>query len=368
MDRPTKRSVVSQEESPASRISVAPSLHRIQTVVLPSFATLSSSTSHPLSIVDLLRGVEDSNDCLDFDSSPITESSSSNNNKGTTVLRESDDVSSSLEDCGATCSCTALTRLRAPPALTLPTHILYQHDNLPAINYMERQPDLNEHMRAILFDWLVEVAEEYKLKPSTLFLTTTIVDRFLSDFTLNRDKLQLVGVASLLIAARRGEINCPSIDDLVFVSDNAYTKIEIEDMLKQIINVLKSKITTPTTYTYLRELQKAAQLDEEVCQLSNYLAELTLLEYSFLRFEPMKIAASVVAVALHSTECVPWSSALEQASRFSIHQIRDCMTVVLEAFADAHLSQLQAIREKYSIPNPYLCVSHITPPDTIPAI
>lgn len=37
-------------------------------------------------------------------------------------------------------------------------------------NYMEvKQQDINPAMRAILVDWLVEVAEEYKLHTETLF-------------------------------------------------------------------------------------------------------------------------------------------------------------------------------------------------------
>ncbi|KAJ7371971.1 Cyclin-A2 [Desmophyllum pertusum] len=40
----------------------------------------------------------------------------------------------------------------------------------PKPGYMKKQPDINHSMRAILVDWLVEVAEEYKLFASdTLF-------------------------------------------------------------------------------------------------------------------------------------------------------------------------------------------------------
>ena len=36
--------------------------------------------------------------------------------------------------------------------------------------YLERvQTDVNATMRGILVDWLIEVAEEYKLTPDTLF-------------------------------------------------------------------------------------------------------------------------------------------------------------------------------------------------------
>ena len=56
-------------------------------------------------------------------------------------------------------------------------------------------------MRGILIDWLVEVAEEYKLLSDTIFLSVSYIDRFLSMKTLPRQKLQLVGVSSMLIAS-----------------------------------------------------------------------------------------------------------------------------------------------------------------------
>ena len=60
-------------------------------------------------------------------------------------------------------------------------------------------------MRAILIDWLVEVAEEYRLVPETLHLAVNYIDRFLSYVPVARSKLQLVGVAAE--RNRRGAVN-----------------------------------------------------------------------------------------------------------------------------------------------------------------
>lgn len=72
----------------------------------------------------------------------------------------------------------------------------------PLANYIETvQKDVTANMRGILVDWLVEVAEEYKLVSDTLFLTISYIDRFLSFNSINRQKLQLLGVSSMLIAS-----------------------------------------------------------------------------------------------------------------------------------------------------------------------
>ena len=46
-----------------------------------------------------------------------------------------------------------------------------------------------------------QVAEEYRLVPDTLYLTVNYIDRYLSGNVMNRQKLQLLGVASMMIAS-----------------------------------------------------------------------------------------------------------------------------------------------------------------------
>lgn len=72
----------------------------------------------------------------------------------------------------------------------------------PLPDYMEKvQKDANANMRAVLVDWLVEVAEEYKLLPDTLHLSVSYIDKYLSINVVNKQKLQLLGIASMFIAS-----------------------------------------------------------------------------------------------------------------------------------------------------------------------
>jgi cyclin-A len=66
---------------------------------------------------------------------------------------------------------------------------------------MKKQPDINDSMRSILVDWLVEVSEEYRLQNETLSLAVHYIDRFLSYMSVVRGKLQLVGTSAMFIAA-----------------------------------------------------------------------------------------------------------------------------------------------------------------------
>lgn len=79
-------------------------------------------------------------------------------------------------------------------------------------------------MRAILVDWLIEVHFKFKLREETLFISITIIDRFLEKTKVNKSRLQLVGVAALLIASKYEEIYPPELNDFVYITDGAYTK------------------------------------------------------------------------------------------------------------------------------------------------
>ena len=92
---------------------------------------------------------------------------------------------------------------------------------------MSRQIEINEKMRAILIDWLIEVHLKFKLLPETLFITINIIDRFLERVEVGKSKLQLVGVAALLVACKYEEIYPPEIKDFIYITDRAYSKQDL---------------------------------------------------------------------------------------------------------------------------------------------
>jgi len=57
--------------------------------------------------------------------------------------------------------------------------IYYKDKYLPSVGYMKNQKDINEKMRAILVDWLVDVHAKFKLVNETMFLTVNLIDRYL---------------------------------------------------------------------------------------------------------------------------------------------------------------------------------------------
>lgn len=60
---------------------------------------------------------------------------------------------------------------------------------------------MNSQIRALLVDWLMEVAHDYGLSPYTFFLGINYLDRFLSAASVDRAGVQAAGAACLWIAS-----------------------------------------------------------------------------------------------------------------------------------------------------------------------
>jgi len=143
---------------------------------------------------------------------------------------------------------------------------------------MESQPEINEKMRSILVDWLIEVHNRFELMAETLYLTINLVDRFLSMTTVPRRELQLVGIGAMLIACKYEEIWAPEVNDFVAISERAYSNEQILKMEKAILGKLEWYITVPTPYVFLTRYIKAAIPDAEVSikSLKNFATDLGL--------------------------------------------------------------------------------------------
>ncbi|TVU34145.1 hypothetical protein EJB05_15974, partial [Eragrostis curvula] len=226
----------------------------------------------------------------------------------------------------------------------------------PSTDFMETiQKDVNPSMRAILIDWLVEVAEEYRLVPDTLYLTVNYIDRYLSGNEINRQRLQLLGVACMLIAAKYEEICAPQVEEFCYITDNTYFRDEILEMEASVLSYLKFEMTAPTAKCFLRRFVRAAQVCDEdpplhLEFLASYVAELSLLEYSLLSYPPSLIAASSVFLAkfvLQPTK-YPWNSTLAHYTQYKPSELCDCVKALHRLLSVGLASNLPAIREKYS--------------------
>ncbi|KAK7349165.1 hypothetical protein VNO77_06312 [Canavalia gladiata] len=239
----------------------------------------------------------------------------------------------------------------------------------PYPNFMETvQQDITQSMRGILVDWLVEVSEEYRLVPDTLYLTIYLMDWFLSKNYIERQRLQLLGITCMLIASKYEEINAPRIEDFCFITDNTYTKVEVLKMESQVLKSSEYQLFAPTTQAFLRRFLRAAQASHkdpslELEYLANYLAELTLMDYGFLNFLPSIIAASAVFLAKWTLDQSkhPWNPTLQHYACYKASDLKATVLALQHLQLNTDACPLTAIRTKYR-QDKFKCVAALSSP------
>jgi len=216
----------------------------------------------------------------------------------------------------------------------------------------------NGKMRAVLIDWLVEVQQQFKLLQETLFLTVSVIDRYLAKVgkTLHKSRLQLVGVSAMLVASKFEEVYCPEISDFVYITDNAYTDEEIRATELDILNTLCFDFSKPFSLTFLRRYSKAGDVDLLQHTLAKYTLEQALLDYSMVGVRPSQLAAASLHLSLLLLEPVDpsspldsvWSTNLRHYSGYTSTKLTPLVGRLAVMLRKASSSKMQAVRTKYS--------------------
>lgn len=162
---------------------------------------------------------------------------------------------------------------------------------LPNAHYMDIQTEIQWSMRSVLMDWLVQVHHRFNLLPETLFLAVNYVDRFLSSKVVSLGKLQLVGATAILLAAKYEEINCPSLQEIVYMVDQGYTIEEVMKAERFMLTMLRWELGWPGPMSFLRRISKADDYDLETRTLAKYLIEVTIMDERFVGSPASFIAA-----------------------------------------------------------------------------
>ncbi|XP_071389217.1 cyclin-A1 [Centroberyx affinis] len=237
----------------------------------------------------------------------------------------------------------------------------------PKPGYVGNHPEITNCMRIILVDWLMEVSQEYKLRSETLYLAVNYLDRFLScTASVKRGKLQLVGTAAVLLAAKYEEIFPPELEEFVYITDNTYTKKQLVRMEHVFLRVLAFNMAVPTTYQFLRQYMSIQSVCSKTDSLALYVAELSLLEVDpFLQYAPSVVAAAAYCLANYTLNKALWPDSLHAFTGYTMAEILPCLKDLHKLHFTAESRPQQAIRDKYKS-SKYHGVSRITPPAVLP--
>ncbi|XP_012140910.1 G2/mitotic-specific cyclin-B [Megachile rotundata] len=214
--------------------------------------------------------------------------------------------------------------------------------------------EITPKMRSILIDWLIEVHQQFHLMQETLYLTVAIIDRFLQAFhSINRKRLQLVGVTAMFIASKYEEMYAPDIKDFVYITDNAYSKLEILQMEMLIVRTLDYSFGRPLPLHFLRRYSKAGKALPIHHTMAKYFLEQSLVYYEMCHYPPSLIAAAAIylAFAIIGTDDEGenvWTRTLAYYSTYVKDDVLPVVRKIAIIIINADESRYQAVRKKYA--------------------
>ncbi|KAF3670330.1 G2/mitotic-specific cyclin-1 [Capsicum annuum] len=146
---------------------------------------------------------------------------------------------------------------------------------------------------------------KFELMEETLYLTMNLIGRFLAVQSVIRKKLQLIRITTLLLACKHEEVYIPVVKDLILISDKAYARKEVLEMVELV---------------------------------SFFLLELCLVKYKILRFPP----SMFVATAVFTAQCILGVSREWNANH------KECSKLMVSFHQKTAVGKLTGMHRKYS--------------------
>ncbi|XP_040047783.2 cyclin-F [Gasterosteus aculeatus] len=177
---------------------------------------------------------------------------------------------------------------------------------------------IKDTMRYILVDWLVEVTTMKDFSSLTLHVTVGCVDRYLALRSVPKARLQLLGIACMVVCTRYISKEILTIREAVWLTDNTYKYEDLVRMMGEVVSVLEGKIRSPTLLDYGEVLLSLLPLERRTTHLFSYICELSLLYSALSTPPPSKLACAVLLLARALHHYAPlWPSQLVGYTGFS---------------------------------------------------
>eukprot|EP00758_Cryptobia_borreli_P006164 Tbor_TRINITY_DN5097_c1_g1::TRINITY_DN5097_c1_g1_i1::g.14008::m.14008/K05868/CCNB1; G2/mitotic-specific cyclin-B1 len=214
---------------------------------------------------------------------------------------------------------------------------------------LSNQTEVTEKMRAIVVDWLVDVMQKFRLHAETFYLAVEIMDCYLAVATTTRSQLQLVGITSLLLAAKYEEMWAPDLRECVKITANTYNRDDILKMERAIAGALQFRFTVPTPYPFLVRLLQVTNADTITQHAAFFFLEHATMDYKHLCRLPSELAcASMYLANVLLNKPNLWEYELEYYGRKTASQVKPVASEILAYCQYISSVKYQAIRRKYS--------------------
>uniref|UniRef100_A0A915PJ08 Cyclin N-terminal domain-containing protein n=1 Tax=Setaria digitata TaxID=48799 RepID=A0A915PJ08_9BILA len=258
--------------------------------------------------------------------------------------------------------------MRADPVYDEDIYIYMRDRELklhPFGDFLEFQEDICGEVRYLLVEWICDSVQEFNLSTESLHMAVSIIDRVLNAIQCPRQKLQLLGAASLLLASKFEEIYPPEVKEFARITAYTFHESEIIRMERIVFARVEYQLFAPTSWWFASRLVRMAHVPRIIYCMMRYLLELALLDHTFLDFRPSVVGAAsfflsnVIFKSNYSLSTV--------ATDITLNELRLLARKMLQLFHEIPNRGYSGIFEKYAAEK-YEQVSCLLLPDNFPEL
>ena len=212
------------------------------------------------------------------------------------------------------------------------------------------QSEIKDTSRGFLVEWIIDVHRKFRLMPETLYVTVSIIDRYLSKQNIKKSQLHMLGVASILIATKYEEIYAPDLKDLLQISENKFSKEEVLKMEFDILTTLDFDFHAPSAYRFMERYRKLSNTasDDQVFFFGQYLCEISLLDAFLLKHRPSEIAAASFILSAKAIKKInAWNSDMERWTGYKEKDLKEAIDDVKQFACEVNPKFLSTLKYKF---------------------
>jgi len=225
-------------------------------------------------------------------------------------------------------------------------------------DYMKNQKEINNKMRSILVDWIIDVHSKFGFTDETLFMTVSIIDRYLTINQIKRSNFQLLGITALLIACKHEEIDLPKVDDFIYITDNAYIKSDVIKMEEEVLSKLNFEFLYPSPIKFFEYLSFHFNFDKKHHLMGKYLMETFLLDIKNTKYNPSIISCACAYIVMkffkfpnyYESYNKKFYTLEENKDKYSESNIKECAKDICLFVDNINKTNYLACFKKYSKP------------------
>ncbi|CAJ1892866.1 unnamed protein product [Cylindrotheca closterium] len=167
---------------------------------------------------------------------------------------------------------------------------------------------INKHWREKICEWAYQVVDHFQLQREVVSIAMNHLDRYLADypFTVDKNKFQLLAMTCLYLSIKLNvykHLLIPgsksTMDSILQLSRGFFTLTEMEEMENDILQRLQWHVHPPSPQAFVKHFLYLIGIeDTELLDVSQFMVELSIMDYYFVDYKSSEVAIASIMNAL----------------------------------------------------------------------